>query len=805
MPAVAFATADFNGDGRTDVAGLTGTNVTVGLTTAAGVIGAPLPVATGSGNYESIAAADVTGDGKADLVINDTTLNALVVLRGHGDGTFAPAVSTSTTIRPNELAIGDFTGDQKADIAFYNNSGLILAVWSGNNTGTFQQTSSVTTAAALNELAAGDFDGDDKLDLFTHSSIASVSRVYRGNGDGTFEAPVDYTTTYNVTEIQLEDLDGDQDPDIVFTPSLGKEVMVRLNSGGTLAAPVKYPTASTKYSRAPTGLSLGDVTHDGIPDITAADDGADVVITLVGKGDGSFHPAALSHNFTSPTFTSVANLQGGGDLIVASPNFGTVIAIANTCGDTTVEASTPTPVITSGTTATISVTVRARAYGEDTPTAPTGTLSARVGTTTYPATVASTDYLWWTLAISGLPLGTHAVVIDYSGDDEYSPNSSEPVTVRVTTETTTARLVPQETSAEMYYQIGVTTEVTASGGGTPAGSITLYRDGVFHSTSNDFDIGIIEYVPGTYSYQVRFNGSATHPPSPLSAPVKLTFTRRASYIQGPGDVTMREGQPTPFTYSVTSSGSVKLYVDEILVAAKTVVDNGGGTTVEFQLTLSRGTHRIAARYSGNDEYLPAETASVATVLPDRVVALDVSAVNGTVQVTFASSAPAPRVYLFRLLGAVWSEVHLRTSTAPSFSFTYQVPNLTPGTAYVYRADVYDAGGTFLASSNIDAALLATFTDDPLVAQVTKVKAAHITQLVTGINAYRAAFGLGAIAPIANAAPGKVIKAQDLLALRYAIIDLRALTGAPDLDFDTITAKTTPIRARDIQQLRDSLR
>ena len=95
-------------------------------------------------------------------------------------------------------------------------------------------------------IAAGDFDGDGKLDLAMSGVIAGSPRtdvivVILGNGSGTFKPPS-----------------------------------------------VLYPMGSNE---GPLFLTLGDLNHDGKPDIAAGNFGGGDVAVLPGKGDGTFQQA----------------------------------------------------------------------------------------------------------------------------------------------------------------------------------------------------------------------------------------------------------------------------------------------------------------------------------------------------------------------------------------------------------------------------------------------------------------------------------------------------------------------------------
>ncbi len=92
-----------------------------------------------------------------------------------------------------------------------------------------------------------------------------------------------------------------------------------------------------------------------------------------------------------------------------------------------------------------------------------------------------------------------------------------------------------------------------------------------------------------------------------------------------------------------------------------------------------------------------------------------------------------------------------------------------------------------------------FTDDPLVAGVTVIKAIHMTELRTAVNALRGEQGLAAFAFAEAVAPGTVVKASHILELRSALTPaLVAPAYSPTVAGDVI-------RAIHVQELRNYAR
>jgi hypothetical protein len=161
---------DFNNDGLLDVA--------VSTLDSGWQIGRAVDVLLGNGDstfshatvrgpfddYVGIASADFNGDGKADLALSKKQ-GAIWVLLGNGDGTFRSQGTYATTSSPSTAAIGDFNGDGIVDMMVSNSNGTLFALL-GKGDGTFQR-QIILSASQLGGPLAGDFNGDGRLDLVT--------------------------------------------------------------------------------------------------------------------------------------------------------------------------------------------------------------------------------------------------------------------------------------------------------------------------------------------------------------------------------------------------------------------------------------------------------------------------------------------------------------------------------------------------------------------------------------------------------------------------------------------------------------
>jgi len=81
---------------------------------------APQSYTVSGTGHPVIAAADFNGDGKLDLAVAYSGSNAVSILLGTGTGTFLPQVNYAVQKTPLSLAVGDFNGDGKPDLAVAN-------------------------------------------------------------------------------------------------------------------------------------------------------------------------------------------------------------------------------------------------------------------------------------------------------------------------------------------------------------------------------------------------------------------------------------------------------------------------------------------------------------------------------------------------------------------------------------------------------------------------------------------------------------------------------------------------------------
>jgi serine protease len=255
-PAQSVAIADVDGDGRKDVLIAFGDNsgfpdtlaVFSQTSTRSLSLFAALPtdIMTGGG----LATGDLNGDGKADVVIPVSGgFDIFTHLSQSTIPSFVPRSGTTTSV-----AIADVDGDGSGDIVAAGSLG-VQAFWGPAFNAPKTVTSSTTTAT----MAVGDVahNGDGLLDIVT-----CCARVFKQTGSHVFA--LTNSIVANASDVAVGDVNSDGVDDVVVTQSTSGSVSRLVNDGsGTLAAPV----AMTGTAAGPQPVSIAHVDGTGTRDV----------------------------------------------------------------------------------------------------------------------------------------------------------------------------------------------------------------------------------------------------------------------------------------------------------------------------------------------------------------------------------------------------------------------------------------------------------------------------------------------------------------------------------------------------------
>ncbi len=293
----------------------------------------------------ALAAADFNGDGRADLAVPDSATGLVTLLAGQGDGSVLPAVERFVAgPGPVAAAAGDLNGDGKTDLVIAAQSSAAafapadsLDTLLGRGDLTFVAPTNVAAGPSPTELAVADFNGDGITDFATVGTSGSTVSIVLSNPDGSYRTPVtlsDGLLPVSLTDpwIVAGDLNRDGRADLVVTSGAGPQVATLLSNGdGTFSAPVVSATGAANSTSAfnsggpePGAMVLGHFFGNATEvDLAVANEGTGTVSLLPGNGFGGFAPGLTLQVGGVPDSLAAADVDGNGfDDLAVGTRFG---------------------------------------------------------------------------------------------------------------------------------------------------------------------------------------------------------------------------------------------------------------------------------------------------------------------------------------------------------------------------------------------------------------------------------------------------------------------------------------------------
>jgi len=180
------AVADFNLDGKLDIAvtNAEDNNVLILLNNGNGTfVSAPSgPIATGA-RPVSVVAADFNGDGRPDLAVANLLSSTVSIFLGNGTGAFQLVKELHTGRYPSAISARDFDNDGKPDVAVVNQLSEIVSVFLGDGAGSFGPPRNFSLDGHPQSIAAGDFNKDGQLDVAVGNVATKSVSVILNNTD----------------------------------------------------------------------------------------------------------------------------------------------------------------------------------------------------------------------------------------------------------------------------------------------------------------------------------------------------------------------------------------------------------------------------------------------------------------------------------------------------------------------------------------------------------------------------------------------------------------------------------------------
>lgn len=188
---------------------------------------------------------------------------------------------------PNSVFTADFNRDGNPDVAVAFDGGQSpggIAILLGNGDGTFGTPQTYASGNPATNFAVLDLNHDGYLDIALVTLRQTVA-VILGKGDGTFGAATTYSVGGSGQAIAIADVNGDGNPDLI----VGGTVGVLLGDGTGNFHPGTPLPAVASGSQVWT-FAAGDLNGDNKVDLVFADISNQVMVPMLGNGDGTFQP-----------------------------------------------------------------------------------------------------------------------------------------------------------------------------------------------------------------------------------------------------------------------------------------------------------------------------------------------------------------------------------------------------------------------------------------------------------------------------------------------------------------------------------
>jgi hypothetical protein len=528
--------ADFNGDGKLDLAASSARGNTVAVMIGNGdrTFQTGSSLTAGSDN-EGLVTADLNGDGIPDLATADNGSNTVTVLLGNGDGTFQTGLPFPAGNEPFSIHAGDLIGSGIPSLAVVDESGNKVSILAGSVTTNASASAtgiSPVGPATSSDLVEASYDGDDYYSGSTSgttslSDLPVTTTLGLQSNMSTVAVGGQVTLTATLSPDSAQDYSTDGET-VTFYKN-GASFATGTLSGGvasigphlvnagtdtitaTYGGDAKFVTSSSSavqiiVNQESTSLGLQVCALEGsvICPVRTSSYGTGIQVTATlspyNVSGGPTSDNELITFYNNGTSIGTAALQDGvANLILDEPVAGSYSFTASYGGDTNLIASStgssspltvqqvtsgmslsflPNSTVPYGTQVTLTAQFLPNQAFADTVSGETVTFynnGASVGTATFEGLTAI-------LRLNDLAVGSYNFAVVYPGDQNFTSSNSSPVQLNVQKAQTTLQITASPSGvtnygAPMVLKAHLSPYAEGGGNSTDGETITFLNNG----------------------------------------------------------------------------------------------------------------------------------------------------------------------------------------------------------------------------------------------------------------------------------------------------------------------------------------
>lgn len=283
------------------------------LLAQAGGFAAQAVITTAADRPTDVYAADLDGDGDADVLSASQLDDKIAWHANLGGGTFGPQQVISTAAnQPTAVYAIDLDNDGDVDV-LSSSSDDQIAWYENQGGGVFGSLQVISTAVASpGAVFAIDLDGDGDADVLSASLGDDKIAWYENQGGGVFSSQQVITSNaVAAVDVYAKDLDGDGDADVLSVSFSDDKLAWYENLGGGVFGPQRViSTASIFY----TSVHAADLDADGDADVLTASRDDHELAWHRNLGGGVFGPQQMiSTEIAGVRSAYSADFDGDGD------------------------------------------------------------------------------------------------------------------------------------------------------------------------------------------------------------------------------------------------------------------------------------------------------------------------------------------------------------------------------------------------------------------------------------------------------------------------------------------------------------